>query len=210
MAIAATLLFAAIVGGWFVRARAQGGPRSEAETRVAADAVADAVPDAVPERPSRARDSAVTSTAPAPRRAPIPQGRADKAAKARLSRTDTDAPLSRSAIEVYTVHPDVSTGPVEVVRSTDDLHARAPAAEPIEPPDAGAQAGLRDRLARAQQRRASVANRVAGLRARTNVPVIRDLDGYERAQSDLSSALDDLDRADAEVARLRRLLGGRD
>jgi hypothetical protein len=99
---------------------------------------------------------------------------------------------------------------VDVARSTDDLHATGPAAEPIEPPDSGARAGLRDRLARAQQRRDSVADRVDRLRARTNVPVIKDLDDYERAQADLAAALDELDRADAEVARLRGLLGGRD
>jgi hypothetical protein len=48
---------------------------------------------------------------------------------------------------------------------------------------------------------------VSQLRARTNVPVIRDVDEYQRLQEQLSDALDQLDRVEAEIARLRRGLG---
>jgi hypothetical protein len=100
------------------------------------------------------------------------------------------------------VHPDVAAAPVDVEPARDDFEPDASA----ETRDAGARAALRARLDRAQQHRDAVAARVADLRARTNVPVIKDVDGYQRLQTELSAALDDLDQAETEVRRLQRAL----
>jgi uncharacterized protein YlxW (UPF0749 family) len=99
------------------------------------------------------------------------------------------------------VHPDVSARPVDVERARDDFGRDSSA------PEADARtAALHARLERAQQRRDALAERVRELRARTDVPVIKDVEEYQRLQDYLSAALDDLDRADAEVVRLRRAL----
>jgi len=123
-------------------------------------------------------------------------------------RDDTPAPRPRRppAAEVIHVHPDVAADPVDVERARDldrdDLESGAAA----EAPDAGAQAALRARLDRAQQHRDAVAERVRELRERVNVPVIKDVDEYQRLQEQLSAALDELDQADTEVRRFRRAL----
>jgi hypothetical protein len=65
---------------------------------------------------------------------------------------------------------------------------------------------LRARLDRAEQHRDAVAERVRALRERVNVPVIKDVDEYQRLQEELSAALDELDQADTEVRRFRRAL----
>jgi hypothetical protein len=100
------------------------------------------------------------------------------------------------------VHPDVAAAPVDVERARDDFEPDAPA----ETRDAGARAALRARLDRAQQHRDAVAARVRDLRARTNVPVIKDVEEYQRLQNDLSAALDELDQAETEVRRFQRAL----
>ena len=105
------------------------------------------------------------------------------------------------AAEVIRVRPDVAAAPVDVERARDDYENDAP-----EPPDAGARAALRARLDRAQQRRDAAAERVRELRAQVNVPVIRDVDEYQRRQEELSAALDELDQAEVAVRRFRRAL----
>jgi hypothetical protein len=74
-------------------------------------------------------------------------------------------------------------------------------------PDAAVdRAELRAQLRAAVDRREILAAHVDRLRARTNVPVVKDVEEYQRAQEALSAALDRLDAVDAEVARLRRAL----
>jgi hypothetical protein len=89
-------------------------------------------------------------------------------------------------------------------------HRRPPAAEVIAGPDVAADpvdvARVRDDLDRAEQRRDVAAERVRELRARVNVPVVKDVAEYQRLQEELSAALDDLDQANVEVRRFRRAL----
>jgi len=126
-------------------------------------------------------------------------------------------------VTVYTVHPDVRSGPVGVERAQDDFRrgrprddssaeasdrgtapaARADADAPP-PVDEEAHARLLARFRQAIQRRDALAARVSALRSRTDVPVIKDVDDYQRLQADLAAAQDQLDRAEAEVARLRQ------
>jgi hypothetical protein len=99
------------------------------------------------------------------------------------------------------VRPDVAAAPVDVERARDDFgRDDAPNMDP------GARATLRARLDRAQERRDVAAEHVRELRARVNVPVIRDVDEYQRLQEELAAALDDLDQANVEVRRFRRAL----
>lgn len=105
------------------------------------------------------------------------------------------------AAEVIRVHPDVAAAPVDVERARDDYENDAPELQ-----DPGARAALRARLDRAQQRRDAAAARVRELRLQVNVPVIKDVDEYQRRQEELSAALDELDQADVEVRRFRRAL----
>ena len=100
------------------------------------------------------------------------------------------------------MHPDVAAAPVDVERAPDDFGPDSSA----ETRDAGARAPLRARLDRAQQHRDDVAARVRDLRARTNVPVIKDVEEYQRLQNDLSAALDELDQAETQVRRFQRAL----
>jgi len=97
--------------------------------------------------------------------------------------------------------PDVAAAPVDVERARDDLGR-----DDSPGTDAGARAALRARLDRAEERRDVAAERVRELRARLNVPVIRDVDEYQRLQAQLAAALDDLDQASVEVQRFRRAL----
>jgi hypothetical protein len=151
-------------------------------------------PGAAPVRQAASRDDAprwVASPSPAePRRAIVRRAR-------------RPAPSVDDATEVHTVHPDVRAAPVGVERMPDDRRRDSTA----DAPDQEARADLRARLGRAEQRRQPIAERVSQLRARTNVPVIKDVAEYQRLQEQLSAALDQLDRADAEIARLRRGLG---
>jgi hypothetical protein len=120
--------------------------------------------------------------------------------------------------------PVVSEAPP--VRRAASRPVRPPAAEPIEeegpvPPDvdmdsvapergdegAGqARTSVADRLQRAEERRATLAARVNRLRERVNVGVIRDVENHQRLQAELEAALDQQDRLDSQIARLRRLL----
>lgn len=118
------------------------------------------------------------------------------------------APAAEPEAHVYTVHPDVRAAPVGVARARDDLRRDRALEETSEA--ALGPADLRSRLARAERRREAVAARVEELRARVNVPVIKDVEQYQRLQEALSAALDQLDRADAELARLRRTLADRE
>ena len=66
-------------------------------------------------------------------------------------------------------------------------------------------ADVAERLQRAEQRRDALAARVSRLRARANASVVTDVAEYQRLQAELESALEQQDRLDAQVARLRRL-----
>jgi hypothetical protein len=191
--VAAAMMGALLIGGWLVRA--QGTPTSAPAAEVPAATLsaspATMGPDRVATRMS-APESGPRVSAPA-RRTSI--GRGAGAAPVRQAAT-------REATEVYTVHPDVRATPVDAERMPEDRRRDATDAS-----DEGARADLRARLGRAEQRRQAIAERVSQLRARTNVPVIRDVEEYQRLQEQLSDALDQLDRVEAEIARLRRALG---
>jgi hypothetical protein len=234
LAVAAGMVGAALVGGWLVRAQDRGEPRARAIT--AAPATTMPPPAAAVPSPAAVPSSAIAAASPLVPRAsaspPPPAKAATRPASTppaawpereavspgapappvTVSNDETPRPTVRRArrpaaapiyeeAEVITVHPEVSSGPVDVERARDDLGRDSSAPEP----DART-AALHARLERALQRRDALAQRVTDLRARTNVPVIRDVAEYQRLQQSLSAALDDLDRADAEVARLRRAL----
>ena len=207
---AAGLLGAVVlVGSWLVRAEDRRTPAETVNTLPAATvppatvAPASAAPATVPPvtaaAPPRARPASPSRTATAVSTPPP---------MAEPLRDDMPAPRPRRppAAEVIHVHPDVAADPVDVERARDldrdDLESGAAA----ETPDAGAQATLRARLDRAQQHRDAVAERVRELRERVNVPVIKDVDEYQRLQEQFSAALDELDQADTEVRRFRRAL----
>jgi hypothetical protein len=236
VAVAAGMVGAALVGGWLVRAQDRGEPRARAikpapATTMPPPAAAVPSPAATLSSPAvaaaslaRARASAsplpratAAATRPAsappaawPQREVVPPE--EPAPPVAVADDETPRPAVRrarrpAAVPIYdeadvtTVHPDVSAAPVGVERARDDFGREA------SPPEPEARAAAhRARLERAQQRRDVLAQRVTDLRAQTNVPVIRDVDEYQRLQQSLSAALDDLDRADAEVARLRRAL----
>ena len=234
LAVAAGIVGAALLGGWLVRAQDRGEPRARAIT--AGPATTMPAPAAAVASPAISLPSpAVAAAAPVAARAsasPLPRAKAAPSASApaaawpqrevvsseeppppvavagdetprppvRRARRPAAAPIYDEA-DVTTVHPDVSAAPVGVERARDDFGREASPPEP----EARA-AALRVRLERAQQRRDVLAQRVTDLRAQTNVPVIRDVDEYQRLQQALSAALDELDRADADVARLRRAL----
>jgi len=209
MGAAGLLSAVVLVGSWLVRAEDRRAPAETVNTLPAATvppatvAPASAAPATVPP---------VTAAVP-PRAKPASPSRTATAVStpppmAEPRRDDTPAPRPRRppAAEVIHVHPDVAADPVDVERARDldrdDLESGAAA----EAPDAGAQAALRARLDRAQQHRDAVAERVRELRERVNVPVIKDVDEYQRLQEQLSAALDELDQADTEVRRFRRAL----
>jgi hypothetical protein len=199
---AAGLLGAAVlVGTWLVRAQ----DREEAPP--ATVVTAPAPPDTTPRLAAAPPTAAPPSTVSAPPRArPIPPRTAERAVPPpprEASREETPAPRLRRppAAEVIAVHPDVAAAPVDVERARDDLGR-----DDSPTMDAGARTALRARLARAEERRDVAAERVRALRARVNVPVIKDVDEYQRLQEDLSGALDDLDQANVEVRRFRRAL----
>ena len=188
MGAAGLLGTAVLVGGWLVRAQ----DRDETTTVVPAVTVppVTAAPALPPARPASPRT--VAAAAPPPVRVASPEETPSR-------------PIRRPAAEVMAVHPDVAAAPVDVERARDDFESDAPG----ETQDAGARAALRGRLDRAQQHRDAVAARVRELRARTNVPVIKDIEEYQRLQEDLSAALDELDQADTQVRRFRRALNRR-
>jgi hypothetical protein len=111
-------------------------------------------------------------------------------------------------MEDYPAPLDVEADPVDVVRARDDAPREGSFED--EAGDGGrpasVRAGLLERLQRAERRRDRVAERVDRLRERANVPIIRDVEAYQRVQADLAVALDELEAADAEVARRRRAL----
>src|SRR5258706_598540 len=121
----------------------------------------------------------------------------------RVSAPPQPAEPPRATAEIHTVPPDVRAAPVGVERMPDDLRRDSTAGAR----DDDARADLRVRLDRAEQRRQALTERLGQLRARTNVPVIRDVDEYQRLQEQLSDTLDQLDRVEAQIARLQRALG---
>ena len=206
LAIAAGMIGAAglfgaavLVGSWLVRA--QDREDAPPATVVTAPAPSDTT------LPSAAVPPATTSAPPRAR--PAPSGTVERAAAPPVreaSREETPAPRPRRppAAEVITVHPDVAAAPVDVERARDDFGSDdSPTMDP------GARSALRARLDRAQQRRDVAAERVRELRTRVNVPVIKDVEEYQRLQQDLSAALDELDQADTQVRRFRRALNRR-
>jgi hypothetical protein len=229
---AALLGAALLVGGWLVRAHDREEPETPAITTAAAPAATLPAPVPAPKSaaPVPATTLAVTvpslTAAPAPGPAkpvsprtveatilpPVRVASPDQRPSRPAVASGDEAPLPptasaqrparRPAAEVITVHPDVSADPVDVERARDDFESEAPA----ESADAGARAALRARLDRAEQHRDAVAERVRELRERVNVPVIKDVDEYQRLQEQLSAALDELDQADTEVRRFRRAL----
>jgi hypothetical protein len=122
-------------------------------------------------------------------------------------------PSPRPGAEIGTVHPDVRALPVALRADPADVRrAREPiarnaraASDEVRGPDADAVV-LRAQLSRAEAGRDRLAERVGRLRARTNVSVITDVDRYQRLQDELETAREDLDRAEADVARWRRAL----
>ncbi len=197
--VAAAMMGALLIGGWLIGGwlvRAQGTPTSAPAAEVPGTTLSASPATMGPDRAATrvsAPESGPRVSAPA-RRTSI--GRGADAAPVRQAAT-------REATEVYTVHPDVRAAPVGVERMPEDLGRDSTA----DARDEGARADLRARLGRAEQRRQAIAERVRQLRARTNVPVIRNVEEYQRLQEQLSDALDQLDRVEAEVARLRRALG---
>jgi hypothetical protein len=71
----------------------------------------------------------------------------------------------------------------------------------------GERVPIDERLRRAEQRLDAVAARVGRLRARANAAVVQDVEEYQRVQADLEAALEQQDRLEAQVARLRRQAG---
>jgi hypothetical protein len=190
--VAAAMMGALLIGGWLVRA--QGRPTSAPAANVPDTTMAVSPTTMAPDRLA----TRMSLPAPSPR-VRIPARRTAGAPGAASVRQAA----ARDATEVYTVHPDVRAAPVGVERMPEDLRGDSKA----DAYDEEARADLRARLDRAEQRRRAIAERVSQLRVRTNVPVIKDVEEYQRLQEQLSAALDQLDRADAEIARLRRGLG---
>jgi len=204
----AALLGGILLGGWLVRAQDRDEPETTPITTAAAPP--STLPAATVPAPPRAKAPPRTVAATAPPPAPVASPEAKPSRPAVASREEAplppaaypQRPARRPAAEVITVHPDVAAAPVDVERARDDFEPDTPA----ETRDVGARAALRARLDRAQQHRDTVAARVRDLRARTNVPVIKDVAEYQRLQNDLSAALDELDQAETEVHRLQRAL----
>ena len=117
----------------------------------------------------------------------------------------------RPRSEIYTLHPDVRPDHGDVRADPADVRrARQPVVgdtrtedDDVNPPDEDALV-LRAQLRRAEESRDRLAERVDRLRARMNVPVVTDVDRYQRLQDELETAREDLDRAQADVARWRR------
>jgi hypothetical protein len=212
MAVGAAIVGAAVVGGWLVRAQDRGEPEPPAVTVPAAVPPATiaptpapvALPSAratVPATSARVRPvSSPASVAPAKApAAPAPWTVRRAASRDEPARGATPAPAPDAEPQVTTVHPDVAAAPIDVERARDEDEQ-----EPPEPPGVRVRPALRARLDRALENRDAVAERVRDLRARANVPVIRDVDEYQGLQQELAAALDELDRADAQVRRLQR------
>jgi len=221
MAVGAAIVGAAVVGGWLVRAQDHGERETPAVTVPAAvppatiastpaPVVLASAPASAPAPASSARvrpvprpASVAPAVAPASPAAPAPWPvRRTASRDAAPARAATPVPVPDSEPRVTTVHPDVAAAPVDVERARDDEESE----EPPPPPDVRVRPGLRARLDRALEHRDAVAERVRDLRARTNVPVIRDVDEYQRLQQELAAAMDELDQADAQVRRLQRAL----
>jgi hypothetical protein len=209
LAIAAGLMGAAgllgaaavLVGSWLVRAQ----DREDAPPATVVTAAAPPDTTLPPAAASPVTTPPVTTSAP-PRAKPAPPRTAERAVAppmSEASREETPSPRPRRppAAEVIAVHPDVAAAPVDVERARDDFGR-----DDVPNLDPGARATLRARLDRAQERRDVAAEHVRELRARVNVPVIRDVDQYQRLQEELTAALDDLDQANVEVRRFRRAL----
>ena len=199
IAIAAAIVATALAGAWLVRAQARGGPAPRGG-------------EAAPSAPAPTARSVVPA---------VPTGGSTRVAMPSAPTARTAAATARPAAAVSTVHPHRRRAPSDRGERPPDLGDDSPEAEHgaargerasdarDEDDEAAATADLRSQLDRAQQRRDAVAERVRRLRARTNIAVIKDIEDYQRAQDDLSVALDQLDRAEAEVARLHRALDGR-
>jgi hypothetical protein len=212
MAVGAAIVGAAVVGGWLVRAQDRGEPEPPAVTVPAAVPPATIAPTPAPValpsaratapatsarvRPVSSPASVAPAKAPA---APAPWTVRRAASRDEPARGATPAPAPDAEPQVTTVHPDVAAAPIDVERARDEDEQ-----EPPEPPGVRVRPALRARLDRALENRDAVAERVRDLRARANVPVIRDVDEYQGLQQELAAALDELDRADAQVRRLQR------
>lgn len=218
--IAAAIMVAMLVGGWLVRAQDR-HPTDEDILDSGAETSVPAVPATAPTVPATVATAAPTPVAalPAPaspvtrtrRAAGPPPEPPDFPDASRLPARTAPRPA-----EVSTVRPDVRAAPVGVERARDRLRRDRAARDAADrervdadtPDDAVDRAELRAQLRRAVDRREVLAAHVARLRARTNVPVVKDVEQYQRDQEALSAVLDRLDATEAEVERLRRVLAG--
>jgi hypothetical protein len=199
--VAAAMMGGVLIGGWLVRAQgtSTSAPAADVPDTTLSASPATVGPDRVATR-MPVPDSGPRTSAPA-RRTSIGRGAAP--VRQAAARENRPAPPADDATEVYTVHPDVRAAPVDAERMPEDRRRDSTA----DAHDQEVRTDLRARLGRAEQRRQVIAERVSQLRARTNVPVIKDVAEYQRLQEQLSAALDELDRVEAEIARLRRGLG---
>ncbi|HUG53749.1 MAG TPA: hypothetical protein VMR21_09110 [Vicinamibacteria bacterium] len=205
VALGATLLGAILVGGLLVRAQ-EPGPAAPPASAPAVAAPAPRVRIARTRAEATARPAAARRP-PAPRQStPAPTAPPTSSSPA-TSATGGTPPRA----EVSTVRPDVRGVPVDVERARDDFRRPPPAPRAERDPREGLDlAVLRAHLRRAEAERARLAGRVEALRERATVPVVKDVEEHQRLQAALAAALDQLDELDAEVARLRRAVGGAD
>ena len=193
------LAAATLVGSWLVRAQGREAPPAAEVVPATAPPVTAPPATAPPVTAPRVTASVPPRPRPA---APLAAERATAPPVSEVARDQAPVPRPRRPPAAEVIEPpDVAAAPVDVERARDDLGR-----DDSPGTDAGARAALRARLDRAEERRDVAAERVRELRARLNVPVIRDVDEYQRLQAQLAAALDDLDQASVEVQRFRRAL----
>lgn len=224
--VAAAVLGVALVGGWLVRGQqprsATGAVRPTAASPAPPSSVVAAPVATMPvshapapvarvatPRPALARPAAARTAVMRPEPPPAPVME-DAAPARRVASRPGRRPAAEPIEDEGPVPPDIDMDPVEPapparggVASRDSLPDETPV---VDDPAVEPRASLADRLQRAEQRRETLATRVSRLRARANVPVIRNVEDHQRVQTELEAALDQQDRLDAQIARMRRQL----
>jgi hypothetical protein len=233
--LASAIMGTALIGGWLVRAqdrneppRAEGGvaPQVERSSAPVAPVVA-APPMTTPPATVSAAAAKSTSVAAARTRATtvprippaLPTAQPAASAEEASPASSVDAPPSagrrasrRPAAEPIKDEgpepPDFEPDPVEAGRAGDRARRDPVPADTVDDDarGAGGRASVAERLQRAEQRRDALAARVSRLRARANASVVTDVAEYQRVQAELEALLEQQDRLDAQVARLRRAL----